>query len=504
LGTSHFSLLLRHSFSIIVSILNINREYRGFCQLVKKNKRETKKKKMKMKMEKKMVIIMVPYPAQGHLTPMLRLASSFLLNLNSLHIRPVLLLPHFLHRQILLSNIDPRISLLPIPPPPQEEEAPPPGDFFAVDKAMEQAAAGQLEVVVRRVIDDEAEGSCCCCMVVDLLVSSAVDVGRRCGVPVAGFWPASLLAYRLIAAIPQLVATGIIHPHTGIPRQQGLSIGRLEPNQPPLTTDDLPWLIGSPTARKARFKFWTKTLHRSTNLQIQCLLVNSFQDPDHDSNNRSLCCKPQILQVGPLIENQPRVAISLWDHDSTCLQWLDTQKPNSVVYISFGSWVSPIGESKVRALATSLEAIGTPFIWVLGSAWRQGLPSGYEKRLSIRGGRVVSWAPQMEVLKHAAVGCYLTHCGWNSTMEAIQCRKRMLCYPIAGDQFVNCKYVVEKWRVGVKLNGFGRCDVEEGLRKVMCEDEMSCRLDRLCEMSMGKVANLRRMANLNAFVDLVS
>nr|AFJ52979.1 UDP-glycosyltransferase 1 [Linum usitatissimum] len=465
---------------------------------------------MKMEKRRTMVIIMVPYPAQGHLTPMLRLASSFLLlnhhSLDSLLLRPVILLPHFLHPHILLSNIDPRISLLPIPPPPQEDHTPP-GDFFAADKAMEQASAGQLEGVVRRVIDEE--GSCCCCMVVDLLVSSALDVARRCGVPVAGFWPASLLSYRLIAAIPQLVASGIIHPHTGIPQHQGLSIGGLEPNQPPLTSDDLPWLIGSLTARKARFKFWTKTLHRSTNLQ--CILVNSFQelDRDDDSNNPSLHKPQRILQVGPLIEDQPRSTISLWDHDSTCLQWLDTQKPRSVVYISFGSWVSPIGESKVMALATALEAIGTPFIWVLGSAWRQGLPSGYEERLSIRGGgQVVKWAPQMEVLMHIAVGCYLTHCGWNSTMEAIQCRKRMLCYPIAGDQFVNCKYVVEKWRVGVRLNGFGRCDVEEGLRKIMCESdpgngEMSCRLDKLCEMSTGKVANLKRMANLNSFVDLV-
>ena len=73
---------------------------------------------------------------------------------------------------------------------------------------------------------------------------------------------------------------------------------------------------------------------------------------------------------------------------------------------------------------------------------------------------------------------------------------------------MNCKYVVEKLRVGVRLNGFRRCDVEEGLRKIMCEsdagnEEMSRRLDRLCEMSMGKVANLKRMANLNSFVDLI-
>lgn len=296
------------------------------------------------------------------------------------------------------------------------------------------------------------------------------------------------------------------------------------PNQPTLFTGELPWLIGTLASRKARFKFWTRTLSRSRTLQW--VLVNSFPDEyindfedhhDHENQNPLVLNSsqtengdhhhhlPLILPIGPLCEhattsntNNP----SFWDEDMSCLEWLDKQKTGSVLYISFGSWVSPIGEGKVKSLAMALEALGCPFLWVLGNSWRSGLPVGYLERFSKHArGKVVSWAPQMEVLKHKAVGGYLTHCGWNSTMEAIQCQKRLLCYPVAGDQFVNCTYIVKVWKVGVKLNGLGVKDVEEGVRRIMEDTQMSTRLRNLWERTMGDEASLRVECNLTAFLD---
>ncbi|CAI0402503.1 unnamed protein product [Linum tenue] len=470
--------------------------------------------KVETRKMKKVTLIMVPYPALGHVTPMFHLASSFLqLPDCNYTFAPVLLLPHFLHRQIsatATNDVDPRISLVPVPEEDDGEDEPPPSpaDFFAIDKAMEQSSspAGQMEAVVRDIVACSGDGGCDVCMVVDLLVSSAIGVGRRCGLPVAGFWAVDLLAHQLIAAIPQLVATGLVHPHSGIPQYPGIPIVDVLPHdQPALSTDDLPWLIGSPSARSARFKFWNKTLQRSTT-QLQYLLVNSFPDQNvlHHQQKQQ---QPKILQVGPLMpKHQVHTSnnVTFWEQDPACLHWLDTQKPNSVLYIAFGSWVSPIGEPKVQALATTLEALHVPFVWVLGPAWRQGLPCGYEKRLSAsQRGMVVSWAPQMKVLGHVAVGCFLTHCGWNSMVEAVRCRKPMLCYPIAGDQFANCARIVEEWRVGVRLSGFGRVDLEEGMKSVLGDGEMSGKLERLCEVSLGDEARVRASDNLSAFVDLV-
>lgn len=299
--------------------------------------------------------------------------------------------------------------------------------------------------------------------------------------------------------------TNVNYELAGIPQYQGPVL--FKSLKPMLNTEDLPWLIGTSAERKSRFKFWTKTLDRSK--ALQWLLVNSYPD-DHDENKAQQMIVtndsqdfPHILPVGPFSNDARIKNATFWEEDVSCLDWLAKHKDGSVVYISFGSWVSPIEEGKVKSLALALEASMRPFIWVLGSNWRQGLPTGYMERVSKRG-KIVSWAPQMEVLQHKAVGCYLTHCGWNSTVEAIQCRKRMLCYPVAGDQFLNCAYIVKVWRIGVKLSPFGQRDLGDCIQRVMEDDKMSDRLMRLNERVMGKEASSRMMDNLATFADFVS
>ncbi|KAL0307055.1 UNVERIFIED_CONTAM: UDP-glycosyltransferase 82A1 [Sesamum radiatum] len=173
------------------------------------------------------------------------------------------------------------------------------------------------------------------------------------------------------------------------------------------------------------------------------------------------------------------------------------------MYVSFGSWVSPIGEAKVKTLALSLQALRRPFIWVLGTTWRRGLPDGYVKSVADHG-RIVSWAPQLEVLQHPSVGCYLTHCGWNSTMEAIQCKKPLLCYPIAGDQFLNCAYIVSTWKIGVKIEGFGMEEVEDSIIKVAKDEQVSWRIETLHENLYGKEGTSKAMSNLSTFIQDLS
>lgn len=273
------------------------------------------------------------------------------------------------------------------------------------------------------------------------------------------------------------------------------------PELPIVSTEDLPWLIGTVDARKARFRFWIRTLERSRTLKW--LLVNSFPDEtklelqSHElpNNKGSQGVCPIALPIAPICRDQITKSLSFWEEDLSCLKWLATQKANSVVYISFGSWVSPIGEPKLKSLALALEASGRPFIWVLRSTWREGLPVGLLDRVSKQDrGRIVSWAPQLKILQHKSVGCFITHCGWNSTLEALQSQKKLLCYPVAGDQFVNCAFIVQVWRVGLKLNGLGQKDVEEGLAKVMEDKEMDIRLMKLCERIMGMQGDSKRGA----------
>ncbi|KAL1560889.1 UDP-glycosyltransferase 82A1-like [Salvia divinorum] len=430
-------------------------------------------------------IILVPYPAQGHVTPMLKLAA-VIAGLG--RFQPVVLTPEFIHRRI-SPQID-GVLCLPLPDGLEDNAAP---DFFAVERTMEETMPPALEELLREMAGGVA------CVVADLLASWAVEVARRSGVAAAGFWPAMHATYRLVAAIPHLIRTGVISEN-GCPRNPSDLIS-LSSHEPILTTNDLPWLIGPSKARASRFKFWTRTIERSKTLQH--IMINTFSEgrelKTQQSTRSDAQDSPRILEIGPLImQVATTTSTTLWEEDTSCLDWLDKQNVGSVMYISFGSWVSPIGEVKVKALASTLEALGRPFIWVLGPAWRRGLPDGFTERVAAYG-RIVEWAPQLEVLRHPAVKCYLTHCGWNSTMEAIQCKKPLLCYPIAGDQFLNCTYIVNTWKAGVKIERFGIEEIENGIRKVE-DGKFTGRIEELNEKLFGKEGSSKAMANLSTFI----
>lgn len=71
-------------------------------------------------------------------------------------------------------------------------------------------------------------------------------------------------------------------------------------------------------------------------------------------------------------------------------------------------------------------------------------------------GCIIEWAPQEEVLSHPSVGGFLTHSGWNSTIESITAGVPMVCWPYFADQQINSRFVDEVWRVGLDMKD--RCD----------------------------------------------
>lgn len=147
-------------------------------------------------------VILVPYPAQGHVTPMLMLATAF----HRHGFLPILLTPNYIHRQISSPTHQP-ILFISIPADGLDDDTQ--RDFFAVETVLETAMPAHL----KRLLGDLGGGVAG--MVVDLLASSAIGVGRELGVPVAGFWPAMFATYRLISAIPNMVQNGFISSHTG-------------------------------------------------------------------------------------------------------------------------------------------------------------------------------------------------------------------------------------------------------------------------------------------------
>ncbi|CAN6207948.1 unnamed protein product [Urochloa humidicola] len=138
------------------------------------------------------------------------------------------------------------------------------------------------------------------------------------------------------------------------------------------------------------------------------------------------------------------------------IAWLDAFPDASVAYVSFGTMMVP-PPAHAAALAAALERSGTPFVWAAAAA--TALPDGFEARAASAGTGLVlrRWAPQVAALRHRAVGCFVTHCGWNSVMEACAAGVPMLAWPMAADQFFNARLVVEEARVAVAASwgGFG-------------------------------------------------
>ncbi|KAF3328510.1 UDP-glycosyltransferase 73C6-like protein [Carex littledalei] len=143
------------------------------------------------------------------------------------------------------------------------------------------------------------------------------------------------------------------------------------------------------------------------------------------------------------------------DQSHRVLTWLNSRDAASVLYISFGS-LAYTNPQQLMEIGNALEALNKPFIWAIKKIEMKPevenwISAGFEERTKDRGLIIVGWAPQMVILSHQAVGGFITHCGWNSLLEAISVGVPMITWPRFADQFVNEKLIVDVLRIGVSL-----------------------------------------------------
>ncbi|KAK9058811.1 hypothetical protein SSX86_023654 [Deinandra increscens subsp. villosa] len=140
------------------------------------------------------------------------------------------------------------------------------------------------------------------------------------------------------------------------------------------------------------------------------------------------------------------------EHD--CLKWLDSKEPGSVIFVCLGSLVRQCTEQNIE-LGLGLESSNNPFLWCIRHTTeeleRWFLEEGYEERVKERGIIIRNWAPQVLILSHRAVGGFITHCGWNSTLEGVSAGLPMLTWPHFGDQFINERFIVDVLKIGVNI-----------------------------------------------------
>ncbi|CAI8608351.1 unnamed protein product [Vicia faba] len=191
----------------------------------------------------------------------------------------------------------------------------------------------------------------------------------------------------------------------------------------------------------------------------------------------------RLYAVGPIIQTQTKSGDDA--NRLVCLSWLDKQQPCSVLYVSFGSG-GTLSQEQIDELALGLELSDHKFLWVIRSPSSAAnaaylsaqndvdplkfLPSGFLERTEEKGLAIPSWAPQIEILSHSSIGGFLTHCGWNSTLESVVHGVPLITWPLFAEQRTNAVLLSEGLKVGLRprLNENGIVEKVEIAMLIKC------------------------------------
>lgn len=235
------------------------------------------------------------------------------------------------------------------------------------------------------------------------------------------------------------------------------------------------------------------------------IILNTFVALEGSFLPRINSQAPDVYAIGPLqlhlrtrltaqnIE-LPALSNSLWEEDRSCLTWLDSQALKSVVYISFGS-LTNITECEFWEFWHGIINSGHRFLWVIRPDSIKGQKLEDEEFLKELNrdanemGLILSWVPQEEVITHPAIGGFLTHSGWNSTLESIIAGVPMICWPHYVDQQVTSRFVSEVWKVGLDMKDTCDRSIIENMVKNIIErkyefDQSAERLSKLARESV--------------------
>lgn len=195
------------------------------------------------------------------------------------------------------------------------------------------------------------------------------------------------------------------------------------------------------------------------------VIINTFEELDQDlvtaigekfTKRRPYALGPlsALSQHIPNTSELNSINSNLWKEEKKCLEWLNAMSAASVVYVNFGSIVELTPE-QLNEFAWGLAESNHPFLWVIRPDPVTGdlavLEGNFVEETQGRG-LIVGWCPQKKVLSHPSVGVFLTHCGWNSTIESISSGVPMLCWPFFADQQTNCRYICNVWEVGMEID----------------------------------------------------
>ncbi|KAM6540775.1 hypothetical protein CsatB_005222 [Cannabis sativa] len=371
--------------------------------------------------EHQLHVIFFPYMAQGHLIPNIHMAKLFASKGTKVTILITSHFTPFLAKSI--ENNTSQINILNIKFPATEVGLPEEVDSSPAARTPEMfekfvQACGKLAPQLDQILEQHLPD----CLVCDALFPWATDVAEKFGIPTLLFNGTCNFAMCVVASL-------FLHePYKKVSSDSEHFLIPDLPDQIELTASKLPYFMK----------------HH----------VNSFYElePAYADLYKKVS-GIKTWQIGQLFLSDYNMSNS--NNQLECMKWLDTKKPSSVIYASFGS-VANFNDEQLMEIATGLEASGQQFIWVVKKEKVEGveeewLPEGFEERMKERGLIVRGWAPQVPILEHEAVGGFVTHCGWNSILESVCAGVPMVTWPVAAEQFFNEKLVSQVLNIGVEV-----------------------------------------------------
>ncbi|KAG8642057.1 mogroside IE synthase-like isoform X2 [Manihot esculenta] len=399
-----------------------------------------------------------PYPAQGHINPILQ----FCKRLVSKGVKATLVTTRFLSKSI---HVDPssNIDLETISDGYDEggqAQAESSEDYLATFKAV---GSETLENLINKLNDSDHPVNA---LIYDGSFPWALDVAKQLGVLKVVFFtqPCSVcnVYYHVQRGLLPMPLSGPVVSIPGLPL---------------LKVSETPSMIYDPSSYPA---FYDLLLDQFINIdEADWVLDNSFHKMEEEVVDwmekrwrlRTIGPTVPSMYLDKRIEGDRNYGINLFKpNSSACISWLQSKPIASVVYVSFGSVVEPRVE-QMREVAWGLKRSNCYFLWVVREAELSKLPENFAEETGEKG-LVVTWCSQLEVLAHEAIGCFLTHCGFNSVLEALSLGVPMVAVPQWSDQPTNAKYVEDVWKTGIRAKpdeeGIVRREVVElCLREVM-------------------------------------
>lgn len=470
----------------------------------------------KVETKNKPHVVCLPYPAQGHVNPMTKLAK--LLHNKGFHVTFVH--SEFNYRRLLRSRGPNSLDGLPsfrfeaIPDGLPESDADTTQDIPALCLSTRKHCLAPFKQLLSK-LNSSPDVPPVTCMVSDGSMAFTLEAAQELGVPEVLFWTTSACGFLAYLNYRQLVEKGV----TPLKDSSYVTNGYLDntiinwiPGMKDMRLRDFPSFVRTTDPNDIMVNFADIESHKAK--KASAVVLNTFDALEKDVLDSLSSILPPIYTVGSLtlLVNQIRdetlktIGSNLWKEEPECLKWLNSKAPNSVVYVNFGSITVMTAEQLVE-FAWGLANSEKMFLWIIRPDLVVGeaavVPQEFVSKTKERG-LLASWCPQEQVLSHPAIGGFLTHCGWNSTIESIGYGVPVICWPFFAEQQTNCRYCCREWGIGMEIEDVERGNIE-GLVKELMDGEKGKEMKKRA-MEWKKLADdaiALSQLNLDKMIELV-